>query len=110
MLAKIPTPLKNFPNKAMTNDAQISKTDFKAYSLLFIAVGIQIKAIAKIKPVLAVTLPTAFPIAISTNSGLLCVLADIAANNETNNSGSVVARLTIVAPTINLGIPDISAN
>ena len=58
--------------------------------------------IAIIKPILAVTLPTAFPTDIST-------LPSVAAKTDTNISGNVVARLTIVAPTINLGMPLTSA-
>ena len=55
-----------------------------------------------IRPILAVTEPTALPIAIS-----FCPFA--AAIDETRSSGSVVAKLTTVAPIMNFGIPVASA-
>ena len=56
---------------------------------------------AMIRPILAVTLPIALPIAMST-------LPSPAAIADTKSSGSVVAMLTTVDPTISLGIPDTS--
>ncbi len=53
-------------------------------------------------PVLAVTEPTALPIAIAFEPRA----APIA---ETSSSGRVVAKLTTVAPIINFGIPETSA-
>ena len=64
--------------------------------------GMQIREIAMIRPMLAVTLPTALPMAMST-------LPFAAAMTETSISGRVVARLTIVAPTISFGMPLTSA-
>ena len=64
--------------------------------------GIKIIAMLIIRPKFAVTEPTAFPTAMS---GIHLY----AAIEETTSSGSVVARLTIVAPMMNFGIPDISA-
>ena len=55
-----------------------------------------------ISPVLAVTEPTALPTAIS-------ALPSSAAKTETSISGRVVAKLTMVAPMMNLGMPDASA-
>ena len=62
----------------------------------------QIREIAMIRPIFAVTLPTALPMAIST-------LPFAAAITDTSISGSVVARLTMVAPIISLGMPLTSA-
>ena len=53
-------------------------------------------------PRLAVTLPTALPTAMST-------FPWVAAMTDTSSSGSVVARLTMVAPTISFGMPLTSA-
>ena len=55
-----------------------------------------------ISPVLAVTEPTALPTAIS-------ALPSSAAKTDTSISGRVVAKLTMVAPMMNLGMPDASA-
>ena len=57
---------------------------------------------AMMRPRLAVTLPTALPTAMS---AFPCA----AAMADTSSSGRVVARLTMVAPTISLGIPLTSA-
>ena len=64
--------------------------------------GIHKTEILIIRPILAVTEPTALPIAIS-----FCPFA--AAIDETRSSGSVVAKLTTVAPIMNFGIPVASA-
>ena len=53
---------------------------------------------ARISPVLAVTLPTALPMA---SSDCPCAAAMV----DTSSSGRVVARLTTVAPMRNCGIP-----
>ena len=55
-----------------------------------------------ISPVFAVTEPTALPTAIS-------ALPSNAENTETSISGMVVAKLTTVAPMMNLGMPEASA-
>ena len=68
--------------------------DLRKVSLRFTIKGENIKAIARISPVFAVTEPIALPIAIST---FPCAAAII----ETIISGRVVATLTIVAPMIN---------
>jgi hypothetical protein len=60
--------------------------------------GMNIIEIAKIKPILHITDPIALPIAISGHPLVDAIV-------ETKNSGSVVARLTIVAPIIKFGIP-----
>ena len=78
------------------------KAAFKPMLFLFAMLGRHIIDIAIMSPVLAVTDPTALPIAIST-------LPFRAAKSDTRSSGRVVARLTMVAPIMNLGIPDISA-
>ena len=69
-----------------------------------------------IKPVLAVTEPIAFPTLIPTcpmapaiSPASARCLPSMAPITDTNNSGKVVARETIVAPMINLGIPLFSA-
>ena len=67
------------------------------------APGIQMREIAIIRPMLAVTLPTALPTDIST-------FPWTAAMRETRSSGRVVATLTTVAPTMSLGMPLISAS
>ena len=56
-----------------------------------------------ISVVLAVTEPTALPMA-------SCAEPFMAALTETNSSGRVVAKDTMVAPTTNLGMPVTSAN
>ena len=66
------------------------------------APGIQMMEIAIMRPMLAVTLPTALPMDMST-------FPWSAAMTETSISGRVVQMLTIVAPTISLGIPLTSA-
>ena len=55
-----------------------------------------------IRPTLAVTEPTALPTAMPMEP-----LAE--AISDTSSSGSVVARLTMVAPIRNLGMPETSA-
>ena len=55
-----------------------------------------------IRPVLAVTEPTALPMAMS-------ALPSSAEKTDTSISGMVVAKLTTVAPMMNLGIPEASA-
>ena len=107
MLVTVPIPsifpaFAKLPTTTITMAAPSIRRDFSIYSFLFIIEGMQIMPMAIIRPVLAVTLPMALPIAIST-------LPSCAAMAETSNSGSVVARLTTVAPTISLGIPDTSA-
>ena len=62
----------------------------------------QTSAMHIITPILAVTEPTALPTAMST-------LPSSAANTDTSISGSVVAKLTTVAPMMNLGMPEASA-
>ena len=64
--------------------------------------GMHNREIAIIKPILAVTLPTALPIDMSTFPWRAAII-------ETSISGMVVARLTIVAPMISLGTPLTSA-
>ena len=64
--------------------------------------GMHTTEMAIIRPRFAVTLPTALPTAMST---FPCT----AASMDTSSSGSVVARLTMVAPTTSFGMPLISA-
>ena len=64
--------------------------------------GINSNDIAIISAILQFTEPTAFPIAIP-------VLPCDAAMEDTSISGRVVARLTIVAPMMNVGMPETSA-
>ena len=66
------------------------------------ATGIHSTERAIIRPMFAVTLPTALPTAMST-------FPWAAAIRETSISGRVVARLTMVAPTISFGTPLTSA-
>ena len=62
----------------------------------------QISATHMISPTLAVTEPTALPTAMS-------ALPCRAAKTDTSISGMVVAKLTTVAPMMNLGMPEASA-
>ena len=64
--------------------------------------GMQTMEIPKIRPILAVTEPTALPTARSTSPASTPVM-------ETVSSGSVVASETMVAPMINRGTPVTSA-
>ena len=74
----------------------------KPNCLRVIRQGMQISDRHMIRPTLAVTEPTALPTAIS-------ALPSSAAKTETSISGSVVAKLTTVAPTMNFGMPKASA-
>lgn len=56
----------------------------------------------RMRPVLAVTEPTALPTAMS-------AFPSKAENSDTSSSGMVVAKLTTVAPMINFGMPVDSA-
>ena len=68
--------------------------DFDANVFLSALNGLINITIPSIKPVLHIIEPTAFP-------KLIVAWLSIDANNDTVNSGNVVAKLTIVAPKIN---------
>ena len=85
-----------------TADEAIRITLLVRYCLRVSSTVMNSTAMAKISAVFAVTEPTALPTAMST-------LPSTAAMTDTIISGSVVARLTIVAPTINFGMPETSA-
>ena len=74
-----------------------------ANSFLFTRPAIATKETPIMRVVLAVTEPTALPIA-------SCAEPFIAALTDTRSSGSVVANDTTVAPTTNFGMPVASAN
>ena len=73
-------------------------TAFSQNWLRFIAAGRHTSDIPIMSPIFAVTEPTALPTAISSSPPSTPV-------TDTVSSGRVVARLTTVAPIINLGIP-----
>ena len=89
-------------NANSTAIAASSKPALKPNCLRVIRQGMQTSDRHMIRPTLAVTEPTALPTAIS-------ALPSSAAKTETSISGSVVAKLTTVAPTMNFGMPNASA-
>ena len=82
--------------------AASSSTALTAYCRRGMVHSIQISDRHMIRPVLAVTEPTALPTAMS-------ALPSRAENTDTSISGMVVATLTTVAPMMNFGMPEASA-
>ena len=90
------------PNSASTTAAATIKSDLTPNWLRFTGPAMNTTSRPMIRPVLQVTEPMALPTAMST-------LPPTAAMMDTSISGSVVAMDTMVAPTMNFGMPEASA-
>ena len=96
---------ERLPSRVKANSkpmADSSRQAFPAYCLRVMAHCIHTREIHRMRPVLAVTEPTALPTAMS-------AFPSKAENSDTSSSGMVVAKLTTVAPMINFGMPVDSA-
>ena len=99
------SPMESWPSLVKANRTRIAASSRQALTpncFRLMAHSMQTSDRHMISPTLAVTEPTALPTAIS-------ALPSSAAKTETSISGRVVAKLTMVAPMMNLGMPDASA-
>ena len=97
--------MDNCPSRVKPNRTAIaasSSTALTAYCRRGMVHSMQMSDRHMIRPVLAVTEPTALPMAMS-------ALPSSAEKTDTSISGIVVAKLTTVAPMMNFGIPEASA-